>query len=596
MSHLITHSHLPSIHHTPSAAMPSHGTGNTGTMSTLQDLLPPPILSTYIPCFIESGYDDITFIMSLSQHPEWDTMMTAVTQAGERIGVYMKHGHIIQIMSRLRAEKTRRQQADMMQNMIQNNVQLQQQQQQSNPLNVTASASHSDNAVLNSLLQHRTPLPPPLYNGATRAHPSAATGTHPPPHQQHMHTHTQSQSQIDVTNNLRVIREERDRRRRIRMMKRNVQNAQLKSVAVDVDISRPIMDTGQLMPYHADAYGYTSDAQPPPREHPQHDQSTTLVQPPLPPLPTAAHTTYPTHTQHYITLELNDPSKLGYSNATHTHWWSCYYYFSRHWSLCALLFLILLIVGIVLYVSSHAATPGQGVATAALMFACVTCIMACIQFTRRDIHRSECLDSLECCTVCQRDMEGVCMTCTCCTGLCATTCTCGDQCGDSLADCGSIMKECALNIQSAYSEVLLWITATWLSIKACTRAVTSCDWLVSCFTQCCDSTTTTDCFSCCRSDYYGDNLCTSCSLGNCMDGDLCNTDGECTCMRCSGPHSVCAEVGCAECSLDSCAGACDDIDMSDCCECDCLPQVEGIKGCFNTCIKIACCQCKIQIA
>lgn len=477
-----------------------------GQLHTLQELLPPPTLSNYLPCFIDAGYDDLEFIMTLNQQ-QWDTMLSSVQLSGDRLGVPLRHGHTIQIMARLRAERTRRTQQEMMAGM----------QQQNNTIN-----TNQQQALL---------APPPTYNPLLQTQQQLQ-----PPQPLNTITQHTNHSQFSTAQNLRQLREERERRRKIRLMKLDLHSADVKSLPPDIDINKPIMDTGM--------YIISEDKQ---------DGSSSKPQ--------------------YITVQIDDTGRVGNTRAGDCL--GIYYLFSRNYLCCSLWCMILLAIGIVLSISGQQGSAMQGVGTAACMFAAVTGLITLIQWSRRDIHRSDWLDSIECCSNCQTGLDGACLACSC--GVCAMTC--GDiDCGE----CGSTVRECGMGIKSTYQEFLMWCTATWLSLRACSQAVTSCEWVNDCCgggpAECCPT-----------------SLCSTDGCDGCLD---CDTSGDCcpNAPSCTGPHSVCAELGCSECSLDSCAGCCEDVDCDALCSCDCLPSCEGASGAFNACVKIVCCQCKIQIA
>jgi len=80
----------------------------------------------------------------------------------------------------------------------------------------------------------------------------------------------------------------------------------------------------------------------------------------------------------------------------------------------------------------------------------------------------------------------------------------------------------------------------------------------------------------------------------CRDCQLCSDDreGESCCGCCGDDDSP---SSCPSCSLTGFCPECADIDCS-CSLTEVCPSCDGLSGAFDTCFKILCCQCKIQVA
>lgn len=462
--------------------MPSH-------YSNIQELLNSnPVLLQYLPLFRDSGYDDLDFILTLSSK-QLDDMIHSITVSGERLGIYIKHGHAIQIINKLQNEKNNR-----------NNNNTTQQ----------LHSSHTTNNIQQqTTIQPAVVQPPPVYNN------------------------TQQQSSLPsiVTTQptLQELATEHERRRKLKQLQRmkNI-NPAIKTLPIEININKPIY--------------------------------------------------YSNNNNEYITLELSDQYEIYHSKG-----YSCYSIITLHYAIWALLFLILLIVGIVLSITqshnnnqqqSSTSNTSYGIGTACIMFSCCCFILSIIQYKRRFIHPNQLLDNMSCCIYCNNEIDSLCSTSSC--GVCSyssidTYCiqpikNCFSHIKNTFTDIKDTMKECSSSIKSC---CILFISFTWLTeLCNCNKPVLD---------DCCPTLDTTD-------------ICNDCISCNCMSG--CSNI-----LQCTGPNSICSELGCSECSLDNCQSCCDDIECNNLCNCDCLPDFTGnTKGCFNTCIKLVCCQCKIQIA
>lgn len=432
---------------------------------TLYELLSLPSLQSYVPAFKEAGYDDLELILSLSA-VQLDSMIQSIILSGERLGIYIKHGHTIQILNKIRNQK---------------NIRLQQQQT-------------NNNIRSQPFMQPTIVSPPPIY------------------------TNQQPPILLQQSLNIRQLHAERERRRQLKLLQKSTINHNepgIKQLPIEIDINKPLIDNGT----------------------------------------------------EYVIMDITNEYN---NNNRHRHhccvMLNCYNIVTTNYCYYLLLFVVLLIVGIIIYITSSPQSSTQGLGTACIMFGILCAVLSIIQFTRRHIHRSKFIDSIECCSMCSNELDGVCASCTC--GMCS--CVCND-----ITCCTDTVSGCRVSCTNIRTDLSIW----WSEFRAQ-------------FKSCCHSLGTCSCIS---------SICNDCNNEfNCTDKQLC-TDTECIdcsdCRvpNCTGPHSICAELGCAECSVDSCAGCCDEIECADC-NCDCLPDCAGAQGCFNTCIKIVCCQCKIQIA
>jgi len=76
-------------------------------MQSIDDLLNADTLAPYLSCFLESGYDDLTLILTMTSD-EWDEMIDHVERVASERGFVLRPGHRQMILSRLRAEKVHR--------------------------------------------------------------------------------------------------------------------------------------------------------------------------------------------------------------------------------------------------------------------------------------------------------------------------------------------------------------------------------------------------------------------------------------------------------------------------------------------------------
>lgn len=77
----------------------------------LEELLDAPALVQYVDCFVQAGFDDVEFLLSMDRE-EWEEVLDAVSDEAAANGLEMRVGHRMQVISRLQREQVRRENAE----------------------------------------------------------------------------------------------------------------------------------------------------------------------------------------------------------------------------------------------------------------------------------------------------------------------------------------------------------------------------------------------------------------------------------------------------------------------------------------------------